>query len=340
MSESIFYPDQPLVTVIVPVYNDQAYIATCLDSILKQTYTYLQILVIDDGSTDETPHIIDQYALKHKRIEAIHIPNQGVSVARNTGLDKMNGDYVMFVDSDDYLDSHAIAHLVDYADTNELDIVLFGATYYHQDGSVEQYLPYPSTQILDEGEVKKRMYRGDLSTPIWDKFYSQSIWEDLRFDTQWLRGQDFVIQHQYFYRAHSIGCLAEPLYHYELRHSRGNFSLAYHLKFQYDVIRERLAFVETHDTDYIISVEEKLVRLALNIWHVSCVHHDEILQPLLPEIHAFLRQSLHQPVYKSCNTKRKMMLKLHRYAPTLYALLLKVAFRYIEPRQYTMLKES
>ncbi len=340
MSETRIYPATPLVTVIIPVYNDQDYIGACLDSVLNQTYAHLQVLVIDDGSSDDTATIIDEYAAKDKRVEAIHIPNQGVSVARNIGLDKMQGDYLVFMDSDDYLDIQAISHLVTFAESNQLDMVLFGAHYYHHDGTDEVRLPYPTTQVLDEAEVKRQMYKGELSTPIWDKFYHRRVWENLRFDVQWLRGQDFVIQHQYFYNAHRIGCLAEPLYHYELRRSRGNFTLSYHLKFQYQIIRERLAFVETHDTDYIINVQEKLVRLALNIWHVYSVQSDKELAPLISDVREFLRDVLHQPVYNHCNGKRKIMLMLHRYAPVLYKVLLKGTFRYLEPRQYEMLKQS
>lgn len=330
----------PLVTVAIAVYNDEKYIGACVESVLNQTYEHLQIIIVDDGSTDNSSAIVDQYAADDARVEVIHTENQGVPVARNIGLDRMKGKYLVFIDSDDYIETTMIGRLVPFAEEHELDIVLFGAKYYNHDGTVVDKLPYSETQVLDELEVKSRLYKGDLSVAVWDKFYHRRVWDNVRFDPKWRRGQDFVLQHQYFYLAHRIGCLAEVLYHYELRRSRGNFTLAYHLQFQYQMTKERLAFVQAHDVDYIIDVEEKLVRLALNMWHVYCVQPDKELTPFMPKVREFLRHAVDQPVYTHCNSKRKAMLMMHRYTPTLYSFLLKAAFRYLEPRQYKMLKQG
>ena len=94
---------QPLITVIVPVYNVEKYLRRCLDSIIGQTYQNLEILCIDDGSIDNSGVICEQYAARDARIKVIHQENQGLSTARNRGLDAAEGEYIAFVDSDDYI---------------------------------------------------------------------------------------------------------------------------------------------------------------------------------------------------------------------------------------------
>ena len=101
-----------LISVIVPVYNVEKYLTKCLDSIVSQTYTDLEILLIDDGSTDGSGEICDRFASKDSRIKVIHKPNGGVSTARNLGMELCTGEYIMFVDSDDYLSENAVEHLL------------------------------------------------------------------------------------------------------------------------------------------------------------------------------------------------------------------------------------
>ena len=101
-----------LITIIIPVYNTEKYLKKCVMSIVNQTYKNLEIILIDDGSTDSSPMICDTLAEKDNRITVIHQANGGLSSARNTGLDNMHGDYVMFVDSDDYTDTNMIEFLL------------------------------------------------------------------------------------------------------------------------------------------------------------------------------------------------------------------------------------
>ena len=100
-----------LISVIVPVYNVEQYLTKCLESIVSQTYTNLEILLIDDGSTDGSGEICDRFASKDSRISVIHKANGGVSTARNLGMELCTGEYIMFVDADDYLSKNAIEHL-------------------------------------------------------------------------------------------------------------------------------------------------------------------------------------------------------------------------------------
>ena len=104
--------ESPLISVIVPVYNVEEYLTQCIESIINQTYTNLEIILVDDGSTDQSGKICDEYAIKDDRIQVIHKENRGVGSARNVGLDTSKGEYVSFVDSDDYVDKNYIKILL------------------------------------------------------------------------------------------------------------------------------------------------------------------------------------------------------------------------------------
>ena len=132
----------PIVSVIVPLYNQEKYFDACLRSICRQTYANLQVIVVDDGSTDRSPQIADEWAAKDDRLLVIHKQNEGTAFARRDGMEKATGEYVVFVDSDDLLPSRAIATLVSLITTRNVDLVI---------GSVTRKL----------GFAKKKLYADD-----------------------------------------------------------------------------------------------------------------------------------------------------------------------------------
>lgn len=119
---------QPKISIIVPVYKVEPYLGTCLESVLSQTYQNLEIILVDDGSPDQCGTICDQYALKDNRIRVIHQENQGLSGARNTGIDLVTGEYITFIDSDDFIDICMIELMVEQLD-DMTDIVACGTVY-------------------------------------------------------------------------------------------------------------------------------------------------------------------------------------------------------------------
>ena len=111
------------ISVIVPIYNVENYLRRCVDSILKSTYENLEIILVDDGSTDECPTICDDYAKKDPRIKVIHKKNGGLSDARNKGLDIATGEYISFIDSDDYIESSMFQRIFEAISTKDVDLV-------------------------------------------------------------------------------------------------------------------------------------------------------------------------------------------------------------------------
>ena len=126
--------NQALISVIIPIYNVEAYLRECIDSVINQTYKNFEIILVDDGSTDSSGKICDEYVEKYDRITVIHQKNSGLSVARNTGLSEANGDYIYFLDSDDYIDEATLEKLLKIAKKNNSDIVFFDAVSFADTG--------------------------------------------------------------------------------------------------------------------------------------------------------------------------------------------------------------
>ena len=142
---------QSLVTVVIPIYNVEKYLERCLNSIVGQTYSNLEILLIDDGSPDKCPQICENWAKKDNRIKVIHKQNEGLGMARNTGIEHATGKYICFFDSDDYIDTSTIKKCVELAEKNRAEVVVFGMVSVNSRGKiVEEAAP----------EAEKLLYLG------------------------------------------------------------------------------------------------------------------------------------------------------------------------------------
>jgi glycosyltransferase involved in cell wall biosynthesis len=180
--------NNPLLSVIIPVYNVEDYLRACLDSVINQTYTHLEIIVVNDGSTDNSRAIVEEYAQKDARIMVIDKRNGGLSSARNAGLDSMQGDLVTFVDSDDYLQLDTYAKNIPvFEEQDDVEIVQFPVCSFG--GEITGDLLFkPKQCILTGDEIFKsllawynhctmRVY----TCTVWDKLYKKEIFAELRF---------------------------------------------------------------------------------------------------------------------------------------------------------------
>lgn len=147
-----------LVSIIVPVYNTQEYLHQCVQSLLSQTYTHLEILLVDDGSPDECPALCDIYAAKDNRIQVFHKENGGLSSAREAGIRNASGDYIMIVDSDDWIDLDTVACCVETVQKDQADCVMFGYVREHPGKSIDTLL-FNSDFSYDEAQSEKKIHR-------------------------------------------------------------------------------------------------------------------------------------------------------------------------------------
>lgn len=178
MVSEINVQQKPLVTVVVPVYNAEKYLEECLNSIANQTYSNLEIIVIDDQSTDSSGVIADTFAGNDSRFTVIHKNNAGPGAARNDGIKLAKGKYLQFVDADDILENDAISNTVVLAEDTNADIVSFNFTAFNSNGSVDRSSvvsnPYPSILESSSYECLKQIYDGRLGYFSWSFLYNVS----------------------------------------------------------------------------------------------------------------------------------------------------------------------
>ncbi len=150
--------EDKLVSIIVPVYNVEQYLETCIESILNQTYRNIEVVLVDDGSTDSSGRICDEFALIDHRVKVIHKPNGGLSSARKAGIDVVNGSYAMFVDSDDWIELTMIEKMLGIAEQYNCDCVCCGYTRERGDASSEVHL-YSGNQGIGDCDFTEKFYR-------------------------------------------------------------------------------------------------------------------------------------------------------------------------------------
>ena len=188
-----------LVTIILPVYNCRDSISDCIKSILNQDYKKTEIIIVDDGSTDDTLQVINAFSENYNNIHIFHTENHGVSHARNFALEKASGDYYLFMDSDDQLAEEAISKLVDAAVTSGADLVTGKYATYYDDNKTLKEVVVPAkycNKAITEKEFWEivnlpGIYIGSV---VWSKLYKAKVWENVKFnDDAVINGDEYVL---------------------------------------------------------------------------------------------------------------------------------------------------
>ena len=199
-----------LISIIIPVYNVEQYLSRCVDSVINQTYKNLEIILVDDGSTDNSGKICDEYALKDNRIKVIHKKNGGVSSARNAGLDIAKGDYIGFVDSDDFIEHDMYEYLQNLIIEYDADISICSIEFIIKNKNIYKTL-LKKDELLNTNEALKVFY---TQLYIYNKLFNKCIMADLLFDTSVKIGEDMLFCLEYLKRCNRIIYGKEVKYHY------------------------------------------------------------------------------------------------------------------------------
>lgn len=207
---------KPLISVIVPIYKVEEYLERCVDSILTQTYSNLEIILVDDGSPDNCGHICDKYAETDERVRVIHQENGGLPAARNAGLNVATGEYIGFVDSDDFIEAKMFEVLLNCLLENKVDIVQCGIT----NSEAKEYVNNADIHellICNQKEAIIHLLSSDevVTCSVWNKLYKAELFSQLRFPN--VRSEDFGLNYYMFKRISKIAVIDTPLYHYVLR---------------------------------------------------------------------------------------------------------------------------
>lgn len=176
----------PLVSIIIPVFNVAPYLREALDSVVNQTYRNIEIIIVDDGSTDRSGSICDEYAVKDKRIIVIHQQNQGLSAARNVGLNCMSGEYVSFLDPDDAFHPVFIRKMLDVMNCEDPDIAVCRYSLYKTVGRMRPDVkkttyPFVKQGMYNRAEALGALADGRINVAVWNKLYKRHLWNDIRF---------------------------------------------------------------------------------------------------------------------------------------------------------------
>ena len=207
----------PAISIIVPVYNAEKYIHRCLDSLLAQTFTDFEVLLIDDGSPDNSGKICDDYAHFDSRVQVFHKENEGVSSARNLGLDNAEGKWLMFVDADDWLDEGTLQLCLN--NVGDADFVRFGMNVIYS----------PSYSVVDKSinqnwnydEYFENLVGRKTSLSVWCGLYLRKLFEknSIRFNTAYALGEDWLVLYSLLKVSSKIKLIEHPLYNYNLMNS-------------------------------------------------------------------------------------------------------------------------
>lgn len=214
-----------LLSVIVPVYKVEAYLPRCVDSILAQSYQNLQVILVDDGSPDGCGNICEEYAARDSRVEVIHKKNGGLSSARNAGLDIARGEYIAFVDSDDWIEPNTYAEMLAMAEQEGVKLVCAGR--YDVDGETgqkEKGLCPPKREVISGEDLVKRIFTWDnIDSAAWDKLYHRTLFENQRYPEGKIV-EDVPVTYLIALEAGQAGMLDMPVYNYF--HREGSITTA------------------------------------------------------------------------------------------------------------------
>lgn len=219
------------ISVIVPVYNVEEYLPKCIESILNQTHKNLELILVDDGSPDGSPKICDEYAEKDKRVKVIHKKNAGVSAARNDGLDAAKGDFIAFVDSDDWIEQDMYEKLILKQQENDYDLVMCnfnwvidGKTTHMYEGSKKEFCESKDiTYILRMPDYKavgedKFVTNGNINCYTAKYLYRKEVLKNIRFNTNLTYSEDIRFLLEIFLNKDlKVGYIEDCMYNYFIR---------------------------------------------------------------------------------------------------------------------------
>lgn len=317
----------PLISVIIPVYNVEKYLHRCLDSVIAQTYQNLEIICVDDGSIDESGRICNQYAVRDARIKVIHQENQGLSAARNRGLDAADGEYIAFVDSDDYILEGMYKKMLDKLLDYSVDLCVCQWQYEFSDGrqvvkkkNIDPTIYGCKTSL----EFARFLYRGNYENGVvvaaWNKLYRRALLDKIRFEGR--IHEDEAFNGRIMAKNISVYVMEEQFYVYAQNgDSLTNKPFSANKFFFLDVLAERR---ELFKSDAFIRQETEL--LYCNMYIEYClrarkdgvaVSHPERYRQIFRKMFSSLRRE------GKANIKFRLRMMLFSFSPSLYRFITK-----------------
>lgn len=260
---------EPLISVIVPIYSVEKYLNRCVESIVRQNYANLEIILIDDGSPDQCPAICDMWAERDARIQVIHKENGGLSDARNVGMEIAKGELISFIDSDDWIEKSFFQKLYAAMVENSADIVECATAYDTEEGETVFIRKEAPAVFLDHKEILRRLILEDgVYQTVWNKLYRREVIGDFNFEIGKCNEDDFWT-YKVLDKAKKLAIVKKPLYHY-IQRNTSIIGSKYNIR-RLDSLEARFQRME-----YLKKYDEldRLVRQQFVLdcmWHMQCV---------------------------------------------------------------------
>lgn len=203
-----------MVSIILPIYNVERYLEKCIDSILAQTYKELEVILVDDGSPDGCPEICDKYSAQDSRVVVIHQKNSGVSRARNAGLETARGEYIGFVDPDDFVVPEMYEEMVNAMETTQSELVICGYDYVDESGEVTRPYSAKDEQILTQHDLVHMQFDmpPTIRHVVWNKLFRRDLLRQIRFPEHLHSSEDVDFMLEYIKRVRRACFIHRPLY--------------------------------------------------------------------------------------------------------------------------------
>lgn len=313
-----------LVSIIVPIYNVEKYLSRCVDSIIKQSYENIEIILIDDGSKDKSGEIADTYADISHKVNVFHKENGGLSDARNYGLSNAKGKYVCFIDSDDYVHCDFVKQLVNICEKYNCEIAQCSFQYTTISNQIREDAD-SSIKVFTNIQMLNQLYNETyLNTVVaWNKMYRKDLFTEIKYPTGRIH-EDEATTYKLIYAATQIGITAEKLYFY-YQNSESIMHKKYSLK-RLDIlyaIEERKKF---YFEKGLIDLSYKdcyryLTKILINYYHIYYIDLDEGMvdkKNVLRELRKKYISSLKECRCTGWSFKRRIMLMFFRFLPLLY----------------------
>lgn len=234
----------PLLSIISPVFNVKSFLDRCIQSVLTQSYKNIELLLIDDGSTDGSSSLCDQWAEKDSRIIVIHKKNGGVSSARNAGLEIFKGDYLTFIDPDDFIEAGTYGLNMSYLQEHqEIDILQYPYCHYVNDNNISNYHKPSSILLIGAEQIFKNWWSGSpLEYVIWNKIYKRQLWSDVRFNIGHI-SEDTCLVPRFVNKTKSVYISEQGMYYYQ-RERMDSYTFKYSFDKHMDLFYAHAAIYE------------------------------------------------------------------------------------------------
>lgn len=330
---------KPLISIGIACYNVEKYLDRCMTSIFNQSYTNIEIILVDDGSTDQTGKLCDEYAKKWENIKVIHSSNKGLSSARNISIENSTGEYLLFVDPDDYIENGMLEELYDFVLKYNCEIVMFGRYHFNSKGDKTINIPIKETGIIPKEIVLEKLFSNEIESQAWQKFYKRSLWDNIRFKIGRVYAEDISIMHEVFDKATLIGNINKPLYYYFVNDA--TLTTSYR---PFKWMSLYLAFKERYDYAHIHypQLENVVKALALNTARLTndnyIIRKESVDEPYIENLRTFLKSNT-KFILKTKDIKwyNKVLIIFYRYCPYLYSISIKYIhniYYYFKPNKF------